>query len=346
MVLRSFFAQDSSSLVAVFVPNTADADDIAVGGSIINNSDTPDGTVFTYSGGTGTTVTLDDTSGGPDIFNDDQPTGHIITDGGGIVANGTQVESESTITVRALDDDLNPTGPEITIYVFSQGGVTQDVWGYATSAPLEPGTSYVKTGGSNAGSSAYTDYVACFGQGTLIETADGAIEVQDLRKGQRVWTRDGGYQPILWIGTTEVHGQGPYAPVVIEAGTIGNAQELVVSQQHRILIGSPATDMLFGSTEVFVAAKHLCGLPGISIRQTDRITYTHFMFDRHHIVRSNGALTESYYYGDNAKHALSSPQQTEILALFPSIEDISDAFQRTAVPTINAREAGVLRTYL
>lgn len=346
MVLRSFFAQDSSSLVAVFVPDTADANDIAVGGSIINNSDTPDGTIFTYSGGTGTTITLDDTSGSPDVFDDDQPTGHIITDGGGIVTNGTQVESESMITVRALDDDLNPIGPEITIYVFSQNGITQDVWGFATSAPLDSGTSYVKTGGSNAGSSTYADYVTCFGPGTLIETAEGAVAVQNLKKGQLVWTRDGGFQPILWIGTTEVHGHGPFAPVVIEAGAIGNTKELLVSQQHRILIGSPATDMLFGSSEVFVAAKHLCGLPGISIRQTDRITYTHFMFDRHHIVRSNGALTESYYFGDNAKYALSSPQRSEILALFPSILDVSVAFQHTAVPTISAHEAGVLRAYI
>ncbi|WP_109310732.1 Hint domain-containing protein [Ruegeria sp. AU67] len=346
MVLRSFFAQDSSSLVATFVPDTADANDIVVGGSIINNSDTPDGTIFTYSGGTGTTITLDDTAGSPDVFDDDLPTGHVITDGGGIVTNGMQVESESVITVRALDDDLNPTGPEITIYVFSQGGVTQDVWGYATSAPLDTGTSYVKTGGSNAGSSAYADYVTCFGPGTLIETADGIVEVQDLTKGQCVWTRDSGFQPILWIGTTEVHGHGSFAPVVIEAGAIGNTKELVVSQQHRILIGSPATDMLFGSSEVFVAAKHLCGLPGVSIRPTDRITYTHFMFDRHHIVRSNGALTESYYFGENAKYALSSPQRSEILALFPSIEDISNAFRRTAAPTISAREAGVLRAYI
>ncbi|CUK10937.1 hypothetical protein RUE5091_03356 [Ruegeria denitrificans] len=209
-----------------------------------------------------------------------------------------------------------------------------------------PGTSYVKISGSNAGSSPYTDYITCFGPGTRIDTDDGDVDVQNLAKGQRVWTRDGGLQPILWIGTTEVHGFGPFAPVVIEASAIGNTHELVVSQQHRILIQSPATDMLFGSSEVFVAAKHLCGLPGVSIRETDRITYTHFMFDRHHIVRSNGALTESYYYGDIAKNALSSPQRAEILALFPSVEDINTAFQHTAVATIGAQEASVLRAYL
>ncbi|WP_170575804.1 Hint domain-containing protein [Ruegeria atlantica] len=346
MVLRSFFAQDSSSLIATFVPGSADANDITVGGSIINNSDTPDGTIFVYSGGTGTTVTLDDTGGSPNVFNDDQEDDHVITDGGGLVANGTQVESESIITVRALDENGNPTGPEIDVYVFSQNGVTQDVWGYGTSEPLEPGTSYIKISGSNTGSSSYSDFITCFGAGTLIDTADGVEEVQNLEPGQLVWTRDNGLQPVRWIGTTEVSGVGAFAPVLIEAGALGNTRDLIVSQEHRVLIKAPATDMLFGSPEVFVAAKHLCGHPGISIRETDRITYVHFMFDRHQIVRSNGALTESFYFGQSAKYALSSPQRAEIRALFPSVEAINDAFQHTAAPTINAREASVLRAYL
>ena len=341
MVLRSFFAQDSDGLV--IAPGSPSG---TPGDPIINNSDTPNGTIFTYSGGFGTTVTLNDTSGGADAFNDDQTFGHVITNGGGIVANGTPVESESIITVRALDTNGNPTGPEIDIYVFSQNGITSDVWGFATSAPLTPGTSYVKTTGSNAGTSDYADYITCFGSGTLIETADGEVEVQNLRQGQRVWTRDGGLQPILWIATTEVHGRGPFAPVVIEAGAIGNTQELVVSQQHRVLVTSPVTDMLFATPEVFVAAKHLCGLSGVSIQETERVTYTHFMFDRHHIVRSNGALTESYYYSDAAKRAFSSPQRAEILSLFPSVGHAQKAFRHTAVTTIGARDASVLRTYL
>ena len=341
MVLRSIFAQDSDGLViASGSPSGTPGD------PIINNSDTPNGTIFTYSGGFGTTVTLNDTSGGTDTFNDDQTFGHVITDGGGIVADGTPVEAESIITVRALDSNGNPIGPEIDVYVFSQNGVTSDVRGFATSAPLTPGTSYVKTTGSNIGTSDYTDYITCFGLGTLIETADGEVQVQDLRQGQRVWTRDGGLQPILWIATTEVHGRGPYAPVVIEAGAIGNTQELVVSQQHRVLITSPAIDMLFAAPEVFVAAKHLAGLPGISIHETERVAYTHFMFDRHHIVRSNGALTESYYYGDTAKNAGSSPQRAEILSLFPSVDHARDAFRQTAAATIGAREASVMRAYL
>lgn len=341
MVLRSFFAQDSEALIVTSSPDSS-----IEGDPIINNSDTPDGTIFEYSGGFGTTVTLDDTSGSPNVFNDDQEAGHVITDGGGIVADGTQVESESIIVVRALDENGVPTGPEIEIYVFSQNGITSDVWGFATSEPLTPGTSYIKISGSNAGSSSYDDYIPCFGPGTLIETVDGEVDVALLKKGQMVWTRDAGFQPILWIGTTEVQGTGAFAPVVIEKDAIGNSRKLILSPQHRVLVSAPVTDMLFGSSEVFVAAKHLCGLPGVEICEMDSIIYTHFMFDRHHIVRSNGALTESYFFGDTAKHALSEAQRSEILTLFPMLKFGVSAFGETAASTISAREAEVLRAYL
>ncbi|WP_299081333.1 Hint domain-containing protein [uncultured Ruegeria sp.] len=340
MVLRSFFAQDSSSLIV-----TASSNGSIIGNPIVNNSDTPDGTVFQYSAGTGTTVTLDDTFD-VNVFNDDDPANHVITDGGGIVANGTQVEAESQIIIRALDSGGNPVGPEITVYVFSQGGVFSDVWGYATSAPLQNGTSYVKVSGSNIGTSAYTNFMACFGEGTLIETAVGDVPVQNILPGDEVWTKDRGLLPVRWVGTTEVRGFGTFAPVVIEAGVLGNTGELVLSQQHRVLIESSGVEMLFGQSEVLVAAKHLCGLPGVNIREMDAVRYTHFMFDGHHIVRSNGALTESFFLEKNAVKALSSPQRQEILSLFPSLNQGTKEFGSTVAMTINAQGASVLRSYM
>lgn len=340
MVLRSFFAQDSLSLII-----TASSNGSIVGGPIINNSDTPDGTVYQYSSGTGTTVTLDDTFE-INIFNDDDPGNHIITNGGGIVANGTEVESESLINVRALDDDGDPVGPEITIYVFSQGGNFSDIWGYGTSAPLQDGTSYIKVSGSNEGSSPYTNFIPCFGEGTLIDTVSGPIPVQELVRGEKVWTKDNGFQPIRWIGSTTVQGKGALAPVVIEPGSLGNSEVLVLSQQHRVLIESSKAEILFGDPDVLVAAKHLCGLPGVSIREQERVQYTHFMFDCHHIVRSNGALTESFFLETLSVKALPDPQQKEILALFPSLSKATQDFGHTAALTLNSRAASVLRESL
>ncbi|WP_299783408.1 Hint domain-containing protein [uncultured Roseobacter sp.] len=341
MVIRNFIAFDSESLVVQSSSNGS-----IVGNPIINNSSTPNGTVFEYTGGSGTEVSLNDTGGGGGRFNDDQPGSHVITDGNGLVADGTQVESESIISIRALDDNGNQTGPTISVYVFSQNGNFGDVWGFATSELLQDGTSYVKIGGNNTGTSRYNNYVTCFAEGTRIATADGEIAVEDIRVGQALWTLDKGNLPVQWVASTTVTGQGAFAPVVFDAGAIGNNAPLTVSQQHRIWIKNAMADLLFGKSEVLVAAKHLVGVPGVRLDPRESVTYTHFMFDSHQIVRANGALTESFFYGENALGTLEAAQRAELDALFPVLGSGFESFGVTATMTLNGREAAALRSYL
>ncbi len=341
MVLRSFFAIDSENMVVTDSPSAG-----IIGTPIRNNSDTPDGTIFQYSAGGGTTVTVDDTSGNPDVFEDDQAFGHSITDGGGIVANGTPVESESFIDIRQIDENGVETGPVIRLYVFSQNGVTSDVWGFAASERLIDGASYIKVAGANAGSSLYSDYVACFAEDTLIETVDGPVPVQQIHAGQQVWTRDNGLQPVLWIGTTSVPATGRFAPVVFAPNTLGNPRELVVSQQHRMMIDASVAELLFGAPRALVAAKFLCGMEGVSIREGGYVSYWHIMFDQHQIVRSEGVLSESFFVTPNSIGALDHPQRAEILSLFPELRGNPDAYGPTAAPILKPHEASVLRSHL
>ncbi|MGC3937122.1 Hint domain-containing protein [Roseobacter sp. EG26] len=342
MVLRTFIAFDNASLIV-----TSSANGGLVGNGIINNSDTPNGTVFEYSSTFGTEIELDDTGGGAGRFNDDQPNNHIITDGGGIVANGTPVESESLIILRALDGNGNPTGPNIQLNVFSQNGDFSDIWGFATTDLLQDGTSYVKIGGSNFGTSNYNNFVTCFAAGTMIGTSQGEVRVEDIVPGQLIWTRDNGEIPVQWVGSTEVAGQDAFAPVVFEAGAIGNDRPLTVSQQHRIWVENPMAELLFGKSEVLVAAKHLCGLPGVAVQPQDQVSYTHFMFDSHQIVRSNGALTESFFLAENAVRTLEAGPQAELRALFAAADTGGfDRFGDTATITLTAREVEALKPYL
>ena len=341
MALRSFFAIDSANLVV-----TSSSSAAIVGNPIINNSSTPDGTIFSFTSGGGTNITLDDTGGSANTFDDDNAANHVITDGGGIVANGTSVEAESLILVRALDGMGNPTGPTITLTVMSQNGVTGDVWGFASSQPLQNGVSYVKTGGSNIGSNAYTNFVACFGAGTEIRTDTGTTRVEDIAAGDMVWTIDSGFQPVRWAGITEVEATGPLAPVVFAAGAIGNDTELVVSQEHRIYLDNSAAELLFGQPKVLVAAKHLCGLPGVALRPGGTIRYAHIMFDTHQVVQSNGTLTESFYCSELSLSGVGRDQRNEILALFPALRNGTEIFGPTAALTLKANEASVLRAYI
>ena len=336
MVARSFFAYDNNSMLINGNPATP----------IINNSDTPTGTLFTFNAGGGQRITLDDVAGGgtsTTVFEDDQRFRHTITDGGGLVANGTQVEAESLINIRAVGVGGIPFGPTITLTVFSQNGQTGNVWGFSANGPLSDGAIYIKVSGSNTGSSSYTSFVPCFVRGTRIRAESGTVPVEQLAAGNLVWTSGSGMKPIRWIGQSTVSGDGSLAPVLFRAGAIGNDRDLEVSPNHRMLVAGWQVKLLFGEDAVLVPAKHLVGLPGVSKQPAAWVDYFHILFDRHEIVEANGVLSGSFYPGPVALNGVARDTRTELLRIFPELADEGAEYGDMAVPCLSGRESGVLR---
>lgn len=176
-----------------------------------------------------------------------------------------------------------------------------------------------------------TTNVVCFARGTRIKTINGEIPVEELSQGDRVLTVDNGYQPIRWIGSktfssAQLAEHKKLRSVRIRADALGKGfpeTDLLVSQQHRILICSKIAQRMFdGSSEVLVAAKHLVLIDGIDIVESDGVEYYHFLFDDHQIVFSNGARTESMYTGPEALKAVSPEAREEILTIFPEVAAI------------------------
>jgi len=175
----------------------------------------------------------------------------------------------------------------------------------------------------------YDSYSAvCFCDGTLIETDRGPRAIESLQPGDKVLTRDNGFQPLRWIGQRRLGAADLAAapnlrPVRIKAGALGPgcpATDLAVSPQHRLLVRSRIARRMFGADEVLVAARHLCGLPGIAeIETATEVCYLHMLFDRHEIVQANGAPAESLHTGPMALRSLSPQARHEIFALFPEL---------------------------
>lgn len=170
------------------------------------------------------------------------------------------------------------------------------------------------------------DGAPCFTPGTLIDTPKGPVEVETLRPGDKVMTRDHGAQVLRWRGEKRLSPRmldlAPnLRPIRIRAGALGPdapARDLVVSPQHRVLVASRIARRLFGCDEALVAARHLLGLPGIGVERAETgVTYLHLGFDAHEIVKSDGLWTESFYPGAQALDALNSGARREFLALFP-----------------------------
>ncbi|MCP5038442.1 MAG: Hint domain-containing protein, partial [Rhodobacteraceae bacterium] len=97
----------------------------------------------------------------------------------------------------------------------------------------------------------------CFTSGTMIQTVDGTRLIEELEVSDLVMTRDHGPKPILWISRRSHPAKGMEAPVLIHQGALGNNADLLVSQQHRMLISGWRAELYLGVDEALIAAKHL-----------------------------------------------------------------------------------------
>lgn len=173
--------------------------------------------------------------------------------------------------------------------------------------------------------------IVCFAKGTFIETEFGAVPVEMLQVGMKVFTKDNGLQELRWIGSVAVNlGQkSKLTPIRIKAGALGQntpSSDLLVSPQHRILVHSKIAQTMFGAAEILIAAKQLLQIEGIDIADDlSEVEYFHFLFDRHEVVVSNGAETESLFTGPEALKAVGAFAKEEILSLFPPLQDLDYA---------------------
>ena len=169
------------------------------------------------------------------------------------------------------------------------------------------------------------DVVACFVAGTRIATPSGPRAVETLQPGDLVETQDAGPQPVRWVGQTRVAAQGAQAPIRFAQGAHGAKRPVLFSPQHRVLVRDPVAELLFGEAEVLVAAKDLVDGQRVTVCEGGEVDYVHILFDRHHIVFSEGLATESFLPGPQVLNAFEAAVQAEICALFPALNPATGA---------------------
>lgn len=225
---------------------------------------------------------------------------------------------------------------------------------YSDDNPENGSVDFLDEDGSVTGSMTFTNIenvIPCFTPGTLIATPRGEIPVEELRAGDRVITRDNGIQQIRWVGRKDLTwadlSLNPHLkPILIRKGSLGNGlpeRDMMVSPNHRVLVANDRTALYFDEHEVLVAAKHLVAGRGVHEVDSMGTSYLHFMFDRHEVVLSNGAWTESFQPGDYTLKGMGNAQRNEIFELFPDLksEDGREAFG-AARRTLKKHEAKLL----
>lgn len=276
-----------------------------------------------------------DSTGGSDTSVGQPGEGVADSDGGPVVemeeigvfrASSVALASGETIEVDIYAFRLADGRTVLRVDDYAMGGVNSAGYQPSDFTGVTLGTQYDKLTSID-----YTDFdknfqVICFADGTLIETADGPVAVEDLRPGMLVRTADHGFRPLRLslsrkIGSALQIQNPKMRPVRISAGALGNGlplRDLRVSRQHRVLVASPICERMFDSREVLVPAIRLTDLPGVFVDDSlDEVTFFHLVLDAHEVIFAEGVAAESLFLGEAALDGLTAEGREELLALFP-----------------------------
>ena len=188
--------------------------------------------------------------------------------------------------------------------------------------------------------------LVCFEGNSLIKTNAGFCKASDIQIGQMVWTQDNGYQPVKWVGSRLVSKQEQIADKSLRAvqfnkGSLGcdmPNQDILVSQNHRMVLSNWLVQSHMGMDQALAPAKHFVNEDGVTLAPCEDVEYVHFMFENHEIVEANGCLSESFFPGDQAMKGINKDAQDELYKLFPELERGAGNDWVTALPVLNRYE--------
>ena len=262
--------------------------------------------------------------------------GNDVNDTGGTLTithiNGQAVAAGDIVTLPSGQEiELNADG---TVTAIGDGDTEEFSFTYGVES---------STGQSDTGF-VTVDSVPCFVAGTRIRMPDGEVPVERLQPGDMVLTRDEGAQPLRWTGSRTVAATGDFAPIRIASDTFGQHDEIWLSPLHRVLVRDALAELLFGESEVLVAARDLVNDRSVRRVEGGEVTYVHLMFDRHQVVWSGGLQTESFLPGPQTAHSFEAEIVAEICALFPGIDPETGAgYSPAARRTLRPFEARLLQ---
>ena len=177
----------------------------------------------------------------------------------------------------------------------------------------------------------------------------GPLAIERLDAGDEVLTRDGGIQLIEKVAYHRLSGlelllNPNLRPVRIQAGALPGglpSTELIVAQQHRLLLNDWRATYLFGEEEILVPAKSLLNGRNVTIECPETgIDYFQIALVRQDLISANGLWAESCM-ADVARRAPKPTEKTN--AEYPSdpyfYDDFSDTYEAPvpALPHSSAR---------
>ncbi|MCX7559448.1 Hint domain-containing protein [Sulfitobacter sp. F26204] len=170
--------------------------------------------------------------------------------------------------------------------------------------------------------------VACvsFTRGTHITMSSGEQrKIEHLKVGDRILTRDDGVQTIRWISQSTARAVGDFAPIKINAGTLNNDHDLIVSPDHRLFIYQRSDEVGVGRAELLVKARHLVNGMTVTVMDGGFVDYFQLLFDSHQIIYAEGIAAETMLIDTRTKSVLPLELSEALGEVIPGHSDLPHA---------------------
>ncbi|SMO64425.1 Hint domain-containing protein [Ruegeria faecimaris] len=180
----------------------------------------------------------------------------------------------------------------------------------------------------------FEDAFCAFTRGSLVETENGPIAIEDLLPGDTVLTENGTSETVVWKGSVTLipgreDSRGRTRPLTrIMADTFGMQKPMsgVTVGPAARLLGTPAhLRHLYGGSPVLTPAHEFQdGMGVIEMLPPTPIELFHICLKRHSVIKVDGLQFESYHPGVNAVRMISHSLRSIYLNLFEHVESLND----------------------
>lgn len=162
-----------------------------------------------------------------------------------------------------------------------------------------------------------------------VRTEDGDVAVYKVKPGDKVLTRDNGYQSVAWVGMRKLNSSHlvencELELIHIEPGALAEnmpEKDVWVTPAQSFLMTPNSHWKGLGVSELLVRAADLTTLEGVNRDQVNKIGLVQILFDSHEVIMVNGAWTSSLRPDPDRVNALPKNHRDELIERFPELVD-------------------------
>ncbi len=172
---------------------------------------------------------------------------------------------------------------------------------------------------------------AAFARGTLIQTVNGDVAIEDLQPGDMVNTSSGEPAELVWIGSSNFipADAGRRMPLIrIMSDSFGQDRPssfLTVGPAARVLHTPHHLRAEAGGTRLLTPVREFVdGVNVIEVVPPTPVRLFHICLSRHAVIKAGGLEMETFHPGAQATRSVSQNLRDRFLSMFPQIGHATD----------------------